>query len=438
MPDSWKLAETAEYVMPFGVTPFYTQDDPESYCFLAPEEAERKLMDKVDSLFDSLVRPATVRKSLQRVISSTVQDSEFVFPFETDEEEQQYLDKIYELLNPYFDSRCNALVPLYQLKCAYGVEFPLAKAILYAGGSGSQLATTSNDDDNHFKDSDSQQIENCSFLKFPVTGDPACRLEQVEREVERALQVLRFTTPWFENDKKTYNPAHGVSMWKRSDRVIAYERTPETRVWSPWYAEIPNGIFGARNITAETVTYFQKVRGLDDLNYHIKNSDSNPVSQRISRALGFYDTAAQTSIGQVAFSNFVVSIDILLPAKNAKFTVLTGYLRSLVEHGRFYTGEMNLDAELADPELTKWPERVRLTTADFRDFYTTRGQILHGNEEERYKTKISNVQLKKARQIAHNAIRAYAYLARAFNWQSDKEAKDWFKDPCKPPEMKPA
>lgn len=432
--DSWELAHTGDYVLVFGLSPFYVQDDPEAYCFMVPEAAERKLIDKVDSLFNSQVRAATVRKSLQSVISSTGQDAEFIFPFETDEQEQQYHDKIYEFLNPYYESRCDALVPVYQLKCSNGIEFPLANAVLHSGGSGSQLGAIANDDAHIFKDTDRQQIEHCSYLRFPVTGDSASRLENVERETERALQVLRFIYPWFEQDGKLYNPAHGVSMWKHSDRVIAYDRTPETRVWSPWYAEIPNGIFGARSITAETLIYAQKVRGLDDINYHIQNSECNPVSERICRALSFYDTAAQTSFGQIAFGNFVISIDILLPAKSAAAAVLTGYLATLIRHGMFYTGEMNLDVELRDPELTKWSERVRLTTADFKDFYTTRGQILHGNEEERYKTKISKLQLKKARQIAHNAIRAYAYMARELNWENDKEANDWFKSICKPPE----
>ena len=149
-----------------------------------PEEAERKLIDEVDSLFDSQLSAATVRGSLQRAINEIHENTKFIFPFETDEQEQQYHDKIYELLNPHYESRCDALVPMYQLECADGVEFPLANAVLYSGGSRSQLATIANNDDYHFGDRDSQQIENCSFLKFPVSGDPAKSLEQVEFEAD--------------------------------------------------------------------------------------------------------------------------------------------------------------------------------------------------------------------------------------------------------------
>ena len=433
MSDAWELANTGDNVMVFGKTPFHKQDDPESYCFLAPEEAERKLIDQVDRLFDSQVSPARVRLSLQTEIHDIDQKTQFIFPFETDEQEQQYHDKIYELLNSHYESRCDAIVPMYQLECADGVEFPLANAVLYSGGQRSLLAGLVKDEAKSLFESDKNRIENCSFLKFPVTGDPASRLDQVEYEVERALQVLRFIYPWFEKDGKAYNPAHGVSMRKHSDRVIGYECTPETPVWSPWYSDLPKGIHGTQRISAELLRYAQEVYGLDDINSHFQNSDCNPVSQRICRALSFYDTAAQTSVIHVAFSNFIISVDILLPPKNVPATVLTGYLGSLIEHGKFYTGEMNLDAELADQESTPWPERVRLTTADFKDFYTTRGQILHGNEEESYKTKISKLQVKKARQIAHNAIRAYAYLALGFQWKNDKESESWFKSPCKPP-----
>ena len=431
--ESRDLIKSGDYAYVFGMSSFSNQEDPGDYYFLAPAEVERTLIDTVDNLFDSQVRPATVHSSLQTAINLIHENTKFIFPFETKEQEQQYLDKIYESLNFHYERQYHAIVPMYQLECAKGLEFPLANAVLYSGGTRSRLATIANNNDNLFQDEDRQQIELCSYLKFRVTGDNHSRFEQIEYEAERALQVLRFIYPWFEKDGRPYNPSHGVSMWKHSDRVIVYDRTSATNDSVPWYAEIPNGIFGARRISGELLRYAKEVRGLDDINYHIKNANCNPVSQRICRALSFYDSAAQSSIGQVVFSNSVISIDILLPAKKIAAPVLTCYLGSLIEHGKFYTGEMNLDAELADPESTTWPERVRLTTADFRDFYTTRGQILHGSEEERYKTRVSKLQVKKARQIAHNAIRAYAYLARAFQWKNDKEAKIWFKSPCKPP-----
>ena len=390
-------------------------------------------MNQVDSLFDSQVSPATVRSSLQRAINLVHDNTTFIFPFETEEQEQLYHDKIYELLNFHHERQYDAIVPMYQLESANGVEFPLANAVLFAGGKRTQLATIANNESNYIQDDDKRQIELCSYLKFSVTGDAGSRLEQTEYEVERSLQVLRFITPWFENDKKAYNPAHGVSMWKQSDRVIVFSSISKAIGHGLVSAEIPNGIFGARRIGAELLSDAQEFYGLDDINCHFQSADGNPVSKRICRALSFYDTAAQTSIIQVAFSNFVISVDILLPPKKAKATVLTGYLKSLIEHTKYYVGKMNLNEELAVPESTQWPERVHLTTVDFKDFYKTRGQILHGNDEKHFP--ISKLQVKKARQIAHNAIRAYAYLARTFQWQKDKDAENWFDSPCKPPKF---
>ena len=174
---------------------FSNQDDPETYYFLVPQDAERMLMDEVDSLFDSQLSAATVRGSLQRAINEIHENTKFIFPFETDYQEEQYHDRIYELLKSHYDSRYDAIVPMFQLECADGVEFPLANAVLYSGGERPSLADLVNDNANGVFDSDKSRIANCSFLKFPVTGDSHSRLEQVENEVEQALRVLRFIFP---------------------------------------------------------------------------------------------------------------------------------------------------------------------------------------------------------------------------------------------------
>ena len=428
-----QLAKTGDYALVFGWSSFKKQCDPESYYFLVPEEAEQKLIEKVDNLFDSQIRAATIRNSLRGAMTVFGQEDEFIFPFENDKQEEQYHDRFYELLKSHYESRYDAFVPMYQVECAAGVEFPLASAVLHSGGVHSQLASIANNAEKNMNDAYREQIEHCSYLKFPVTGDPASRLEQVERETERALQVLRFIYPWLERDAKAYNPAHGVSMWKHSWRVLVYGCPHSEYLQRVIDGEIPNAIFGTHKLTSKFLKYAQEIGGLCDINFHIQNARSNYVSKRIVRALTFYDTASQSSDYQVAFSNFIISVDILLPAKNVSRSVLTGFLKSLIEHGKFYTGEMRLSDDLGDPETTPWPERVRLTTEDFEDFYRTRGQILHGNEEERYKVKISKLKVKKARQIAHNAIRAYAYLARSLNWQIDKVALKWFKSPHSPP-----
>ena len=431
MSDAWEKAHTGDYVLVFGLSSFSNQDYSEAYCFVTPKEAERKLMDKVDSLYESRIRAATVRNSRQRAITLLGQNTEFIFPFETDDLEQQYLDKIYDLLNSHFDSRYEAIVPMYQLECADDVEFPLANAVLYSGGTRSRLAAIANCACNHFRDTDREQIELCTYLKFPVTGDNHSRLEQVKYEAEHALQVLRFIYPWFEQDGKSNHPAQGVSTWKHSWQVIVYDRTPETRIGSLWNAAKPNGIHGTLRICAELLNDAKKYYYLDCINYHFQNHDLNLVSRRFCRAFKYYDVASQTSDADVALANFVVCVDILLPS--GKAYELTNFLISLIEKGNVYVPKITLDEQLSDADKTELRERVSLTVSDYKAFYIIRDKVVHGNTMN---DNVSDMQVKKARQIANNAIRAYAKLSRAFNWQSDKQAKDWFNEASKPAEMK--
>ncbi len=429
--DSFELQKTGDYAYVFGLSSFSEEEREENVYFLVPIDAELELMDKIDGLFESQISPKTVRNSFGFTIKQIVKSNEeFIFPFESDEKEQQYHDKLYRMLNFHYKRQYDVIVPMYQLECAQGVEFPLANAVLYSGGRQSHLATIANNNDNHFRDDDRQQIESCSYLKFPVTGDNNSRLVQAEFEVEQALQVLRFTYPWFEKDGRAFNSAHGVSMWKHSDRVIVYDRTSATGNSIPWYAEIPNGIFRTRRISGELLRDAKKYSCLDSINYHFQNYDRNLVSRRFCRSFKYYDIASQISDADVALANFIISVDILLPSGTAE--ELTSYLSSLIEKGNQYEGKMTLNEQLTNPDKTTWPERVRLTVSDYKEFYIIRDKVVHGNTMS---DAIPDIQVKKSRQIAKNAIRAFAELSRAFNWQSDKEAKKWFKSPCKPPKV---
>lgn len=423
----WELVEAGEHVLVFGLAPFYLENDTESQHFLVPREADHKLMEKVDSLFHSQIRAANVRKSLSGAMTEVGQEAEFIFPFETDEQERQYHDRFYELLKSHYEYRGDAIVPLYQLECAAGVEFPLANAVLYPGGKRSRLASIANNEDNPFRDADREQIEHRSYLKFPVTGDPASRLEQLEHETDRALQVLRLVYPWFDRDGQSYNPAHGVSTWKHSWRVLVYDRATDTRTRRPWSSAAPIGIQGTQRISSELLEDATKYYSLESINFHFQNHDCNLVSSRFCWAIEYYDIASQTSDAFVALANYAICVDILLPSGNAK--ELTKYLIYLIEHGGLYEGKMTLNEQLTEPKKTGWPELVRLTVSDYRNFYIIRDMVVHGNT---ISTVVSKKQLKKARQLAKNAILAYAKLSRAFVWETDRQAKEWFKSPHSP------
>ena len=218
-------------------------------------------------------------------------------------------------------------------------------------------------------------------------------------------------------------------MWKHSSRVIVYNRCSSKNNRAGGSREVPNGVDGVRKLDMEMLNYAKDFRGLDDINHHFALLDHNEVSQRIVRALNFYDTATLAINNDVCFGSFVISVDILMPPGRA--IELTGNLETLIKHAKYYVGKMTSGDQLGDGESAAWSELVRLTTVDFKRYYIARGKILHGNLQSSYS--LSDADLKHVREIAHNAIRAYAYLARAFDWKCDKEAHNWFKSPHSPP-----
>ena len=431
--ESQELVKSGKYEFLLGKAAFYSRStEPYKYLLVRIED-EQQFMSDVVNIFHSKVVPRTVRESFLKAIVQTRDDAKFALPFATDEQEHQYLELVYDFINHHYERQYDAIVPLFQIRCESGVKLPLANAVLCAGEEIPCLADVVPDEAFHEQETTREPLTDCSFLTFRVAGDIYSRLEQVEVHVERALQVLRFIYPWKPRDYPDYHAAQGVSVWRQSHKTTLFLDYETGEKNFHGFSELPIEITGNNRISNRFILDANDNYRLDDINFHFQTSATNPVSERICRSLGFYDTAAQSSVAQFAFSNFVISIDILLPSEKVKKCVFTGYLNSLIEHGKLYTGNKPRDNTLVTPETTSRQERERLTTADFREFYTTRGQILHGSKENKYKTSISKSQVMKARQIAHNAIRAYAYLARAFGWETDRQAKEWFKSPHSPP-----
>ncbi len=412
--EALELTKFGDFAFVFGM------EDKDLIYFLVPADAELKLMGKIDKIFNSQVGPRTVRSQLNRTVEEIGE-----FPFSTNEKEEKFNDKLFKLLNFHFERQYDAIVPLYQIECS--VKFPLANAVLHPSGSQSELSQIANDATNSFRDDDKAQIENCSFLKFRVTGDNDSRLKQVDEETQQALQVLRYIYPWSERDGKAYNVSHGVSMWKQSWRTILFQSASSKDSSVPWSSGIPPGIL--HPLSEEIFSYANEWLSLDEVNFHFGNRGRNTVSQRFCRAFQYFDIASQSAEADIALANYIICIDILLPSGNAE--ELTENLMPLIEKGGRYEGKMILNEDLSDPNSTEWAERVRLTVSKYKDFYNIRNKVVHGNT---MRDAVSHSDVKQARQIAKSAIRAYAHLARAFNWQTDKEAKDWFKNPCKPPE----
>lgn len=412
--DSWDLFKSGDYAFVFGMNSCTDEENQESVYFLVPIEIEIKLLNRIDYLFKSQVSPATVRSSLSATIAKIGE-----FPFLTDGQAQQFNSEVFKLLNFHFERQYDAIVPLYQMES--NVEIPLANAVLYPGGRNSELARIANDDTNRMDDNDRTQIENCSYLKFRVTGDPDSQMVQVNEEVNKALLVLRYIALWSTEKGIVVFPAHSVSMRQFSGRTILFRDVSTLEKIVSSNMDVPRGLLHVRSINNARLEDARTYSKLDDINFHIQNAERFPVSKRVSRALNFFDVAKQTFNNDVAISNYVISLDSLLPSGKNK-EELTRYIKILIEHENIYVGTMKNNGNITERE--HWSNAVHLTTKDYKKYYRIRSLILHGNDLTYIR--FSDAEVNNALQIAHNTIRAYAHIARDLQWKTEDDAKQWF------------
>lgn len=418
--EALELTKFGDFAFVFGMSVFIEEEDKDLVYFLVPADAELKLMGKIDKIFNSQVGPRTVRSQLNRTVEEIGE-----FPFSTNEKEEKFNDKLFKLLNFHFERQYDAIVPLYQIECS--VKFPLANAVLHPSGSQSELSQIAEDESNYLSGDDREQIKNCSYLKFRVTGDSESRIHQVEHEVEMSLQVLRFLIPWKKENKIVVNPVNHVAMRKHSHRIIAFHRVD---IGSLPYADVPDIHFKVRPINEGFLTFSRKSLGLGDVNFHYQNRYISQVSPRICRSLSYYDSASRSLYKDVALGNYVICVDILLPP--GKSDKLAESLKRLLFYGLRSIYKDKHNGTDSDSKEYSWQSLCRQISIDFKKFYVMRDKIVHGHPGNNYDIKERDVG--QIRHIAQLSIHAYSYLARAFNWQTDKEAKDWFKKPCKPPE----
>ncbi len=410
--DEWNtFIETGEYYL-FSLTlVIYPKEDSEAHGLFVPIAKELAFLREIDEIFESKIQ--------RRLVSSTISQSirefeEFPIP---DEALEKFSNKIFKTLIWHFESQAEALVPLYNIKCTYNIEMPLANAVLHSGGSRSLLADKVNHPDIM---RDFSKMSDNSFLRIPVTGDSESRREQAEWETEEALKVLRFVTFWqstVEGNKRVrVNRASSVSQWETGGRAILFHQPDKPQSRPGWYSDGQNSL----QISNHDVDNARQILGLDDINYHYQNI-KNPFSSRVRKALALYDSGTRSTTNWEALYHYVVSIDVAIPT-SGKGDNLKKDLETLVQHGNHYVGEMKKDESLSEPETTTWS--IELTVKPFKRFYKLRGMILHGNEMG--EGEISDDDVKDARELAHNAVRLIAKLARELEWKTYNEAKEWF------------
>lgn len=262
------LAMSGNYVNLFGTMTFRRRDDSTSRRYVVPASTEQRFHNQVYTLFDSRIRPTTVRLELGFAVYLISREKAFTFPFATHEQEQEYLDEVYKRMDFHYRKQYDAIVPLYQVKCEKGIEFPLANAVIFADDGRAFLNDVSRHDANAVENRRRQRSDQFSYLKFRVTGDTKSCLAQVRVEVERALQVLRFIYPWFRVDNVPYNPAHEVSMWKHSRRMISFLGPFAEEYEYSMFADLPNESVVRNPVNHELLQAGNEYLGLIDINHH--------------------------------------------------------------------------------------------------------------------------------------------------------------------------
>lgn len=417
------LTETGEYRHLCFMKTYYKEGDETPYRFLVPTSAWLEFLERIDQIFASRVNGKLAHRAIDQVICELA-----AFPF-NDDTLEEYSNAVFEILLRHFELQIEALVPLYNIRCEGVFEMPLANTVLHSGHSGSLLANKISHLD---IGRDLSELRDNCFLCIQVTGDNESRLAQVELETEQALKVLRFITMWHSttkgNKRKKVNPANFVTARKTEARQILYHR-PDVPTSRPGlHSDIENPL----NLGKQGVELAQQYLGLDDLNYHYQNIE-NPISDRVRRALELYDSGTRALTNWQALYRYVASINVALPTSSSRGNELEKHLETIIKYGGHYVGTMKKDDTLSDPDTTTWDEMVKKTAEPFTQFYMLRGKILHGNPMS--EDELSDTDVEDARVLAHNGVRLLAKLAREFQWENYKEAKNWFNSPSYPPSI---
>lgn len=404
---------------------FYKDEDKKPYRLLVPTDAWHELLQEVDQIFESKINAKLTHRAIDQTICEL---KEFPFSGET---LSQYSKDIFAILWGHFELQVEAIVPLYNIRCTCSLELPLANSVLYSGNSDSLLARKASHPD-LLSSGYRSNVKNNNFLCIPVTGDDESRLAQVEFESEQALKVLRFITLWqsttIGNRQTKINTANFVSMWKTKTRIIFYHK-PEELYGRPGFISNEQREL---QLDKEDVDIASNL-GLDDINYHYQNPD-NPSSDRVRRALELYDSGTRALTKWQSLYRYVACINVALPTSSSRGSELAKYLETLIKYGGNYIGTMKKNSTQSDSDTITWDEMVTMTTQPFSKFYELRSKILHGNPISDYE--ISDTDIEDVRVLAHNAVRLLAKVSREFQWQTYKEAKNWFKTPDYPPSVR--
>ncbi|MBK9123483.1 MAG: hypothetical protein IPM16_10260 [Chloroflexi bacterium] len=399
-------------------------------CFLHTYDADHKLLvaprsewvdllAKVEELFEGRVGRKLINWEIEKRICDNLEQ-----PF-SKESLKKICEGVYRTALAHYAHAGEALLPLYNVTFRGLPELRLANSHLCTAQPDSLFVLHIT----RLKE-DFPQPEATCFLRIPVTGDHENQERSAIEEASKALAVLRFVSMWRPrangNLEVRVNPATDVNYFGRRQYAVVFHN-PEKPDASPGYT---GRLALFHDINAKDVEIAKQLYGLEEINHHFAQT-ANPVSRQITRALEHYDSGVLAASRYHAVYRYVVSINVAMPTSATKETDLKSQFRNLVEYGGNFVRTLKGDGNKSDTDVQGWPAIIDWAERTFVKFYRLRGQILHGHD---ISEPVSDEDVQDVRTLAHNSIRLMASLARKFDWKTKSQVKNWFKNPCLPPE----
>ena len=418
--EAFDLTKHGEYMyLTFAWQAYYFDDDVEPQSILAPASAWAKFVATVRELSNGKLRFTR----LSQIISSTVHERlEYPDPM-SEQALKECVEQIHKMLEWHLRKQTVVIVPLYNLRAEGADSFqacmPLANTVLHFHGSSVLKGEVQGGSESK---TDVKKLRDCCVLRILVSGDRESQRALALQETTEALKVLRFVSRWTINEVKQpsyFNPACYVSPWRSEAQLLVYYN-PESddRV-------LKRGLYAheSTKISSDDVDYAIQFCGLDDINYHYANA-GHPISDQVVRALTIYDKGLLSSSRWEALHNYVVSVNVAVLSGASNKQKLRKDVETLIRQGGGYNRSGFLDAQLQRTERLTWEELVMETAKPFEKFYKIRSIVTHGGEYD--VSNISETVELEAKQLALNAVRLTAKLAREQQWKDHAEAKAWF------------
>ena len=386
---------------------------------LITESSWLNLLKKVDDIFGSTVRERIVSVAVPSKIRELYDAGGFPF----DEDELRVTSgKVFSELHAYSQQETEFLSPINHLKFDRSQSYTvsLANAVLYTASPDSLLVKAAKRATNENSDVDWSRH---GFLHLLVSGDGDTRRLRALSEAENALKVLRFVGEWrskVSNNRIEWNNNVLPATILRDASKLFYG-IADGNIAGKVRAHVPSS-----SPVTLTETFFTNARqyyGLEDINHHYKNI-GNRISEQVIRALTLYDSGIRASTDWEAMYQYVSSINVAVLTGTGNSSKLSKDVRTLIHFGNGFLSTKREGSDQSRTVKFNWNDLVKEKVNPFADFYQLRSQIVHGSEMNY--GRITHEVLKDARELAHNAVRIVAYLARQNGWSDYDTVKNWF------------